>query len=61
MAQAAELDKKFRSEPEGKTISKFPSMDGSGNDLTGQKRGQVGDGYSRLVPAEYCVVDKVLP
>jgi len=58
MAQAAELSAKFRSEPEGTPISKFPSMDGSGNDLTDKRRGQVGDGYSRLVPAEYCTVDK---
>jgi hypothetical protein len=59
MSQAAELSAKFRSEPEGTPISKFPSMDGSGNDLTDKRRGQVGDGYSRLVPAEYCTVDKV--
>lgn len=57
MERAHNLTTTFRTEAEGPKISQFPSLDGSGNDLTGHLRGKVGDKYSRLVPAEYCKFD----
>jgi len=57
MEEAANLTVAFRSEAEGTIVGQFPSLDGSGNDLTGAMRGKVGDKYSRLVPTEYCELD----
>jgi hypothetical protein len=58
MEEAQNLTVQFRTDAEGSIIGQFPSLDGSGNDLTGQLRGKVGDKYSRLVPTEYCLFDR---
>ena len=58
MIEAANLTSMFRSEAEGTIVGQFPSLDGSGNDLTGALRGKVGDKYSRLTPTDYCQFDK---
>ena len=57
MEEAANLTTQFRTDAEGTIVGQFPSLDGSGNDLTGAMRGKVGDKYSRLVPTEYCEFD----
>ena len=41
MEEAANLTAMFRTESEGPKIGQFPSLDGSGNDLTGAMRGKV--------------------
>ena len=58
MEEAANLTVTFRTDSEGPKIGQFPSLDGSGNDLTGAMKGKVGDKYSRLTPTEYCQFDE---